>query len=758
MKKKLLFLIMLISFLFPIKSFALSGNVTFSCNSTTVNVNDEIRCKITGYSDLQVSEIFANLSADGSMRIKNFRAERIWDIRSEWPNLSLYSTTKNPGNFEIGTVYLTATSAGTGTFYMSGITFNGEDGSTVSVPNKSVSVTVKGTTPTPTPDPTPTPTPEPPVVKSSDSSLKSLTVSTGKFDFNPTIKEYNIEVGSNINTIRFEAVPNDTKATVKLPDSLSLKEGANQFLIVVTAEDSSTTTYTINVNKLEKILSDNALLTSLKINGYNIKFSKDVFEYNLGTIKSNKLDINAISEDEKSTVVILGNDNIGKDDTVIIKVTSEAGTVKRYIIYASYEESVTPAPVVDNSMLTIVSALFAFASFIVFLLVVTRKKIKVRKKEKDPAVDEAKRAKELEKKQKQEALRQKREAKKKEKELLKQQKLQAAREARLKKETEIKLAEAKKQEEMRQRKLQEEQRRLEEIARKEALAKEKNDQAALEKAAKEKEKQLREIKLREEKERAEREKAEREAAKKESEKRLKEEKERAARVREDRERHKREMEEKARETKKLQDEREKLEKERAKLERIQQEQEKRDNSEKTKEEKERLKKEQAERAKAVRELEEQYKQEIEKEKKLKAERDKAMKEKMTKERIEQEKAAKEQAKQDKIDAAKQKELDKLRAKEAKPDVEEEYEEEYEEEVDNEALIKERYKDSENISSERVEKVVNSAPAPETVAPVQEEEEEDDSDVMEISPEEVLSVVKRKKKKKMSNAINAKNNN
>ena len=48
---------------------------------------------------------------------------------------------------------------------------------------------------------------------------------------------------------------------------------------------------------------------------------------------------------------------------------------------------------------------------------------------------------------------------------------------------------------MRQRKLQEEQRRLEEIARKEALAKEKNDQEALAKAAKENEKQLRESKL-----------------------------------------------------------------------------------------------------------------------------------------------------------------------------------------------------------------------------------------------------------------------
>lgn len=750
MKKRLLFLILLISFLFPIKSLALSGNVTFSCNSTTVNVNDEIRCKIVGYSDLQVSEVFANLSADGNIRIKNFKAERIWDIRSEWPNLSLYSTTKNPGNFEIGTVYLTAKTAGTGTFYMTGITFNGEDGSTISVASKSVSVTIKGTTPVPTPDPTPEPTPEPPVVKSSDSKLKSLTVSIGKIDFNPSVTEYNIEVGSNINTIRFEAVPNDTKATVKLPDSLSLKEGANQFLIVVTAEDSSTTTYTINVNKLEKILSDNALLSSLKINGYDIKFSKDVFEYNLGTIKSNKLDINAISDDEKSTVVVLGNDNIGKDDTVIIEVTSEAGTVRRYIVYASYEKAITQEPVVDNSMLTIVSALFAFASFIVFILVVTRKKI-VRKKEKDPVIDEAKRAKELEKKQKQEAI-------KKEKEMLKQQKLQAKKEARLKKEAEKKLAEAKRQEEIRQRKLQEEQRRLEEIARKEALAKEKNDQAALAKAAKEKEKQLREIKLREDKEKAEREKAEREAAKKESEKRLKEEKERSAREREERERHKREMEEKSRETKKLQDEREKLEKERARLERLQQEQEKRDNSEKTKEEKERLKKEQAERAKATRELEEQYRQEREKEKKLKAERDKAMKEKMAKERIEQEKAAKEQAKQDKIDAAKQKELEKLQAKEAKPVVEEEDDYEEEEEVDNEALIKERYKDSENISSEKVEKVVNSAPAPETVVDTPDEEEEDDFDVMEISPEEVLSVVKKKKKKKMSNAINAKNNN
>ena len=333
MKKKFLFVIVLLSFFIPVKTFGLSGDISFSCNSTTVNVGDEVRCKIVGYSDGAVSEIFSNLTSDGNIIVTNFKAERIWKINSEWPNLSLTSSDKYPGNFELGTVYLKAVASGVGTFYMNGITFTSDNGEVAVIPNKSVAITVIGNTPAPTPTPDPTPV-EP--VKSSDATLKSLIVNDIDINFNPSINEYNVEVSSNVSSVKIDAVANDNKATIKLPTNLSLVTGANQFLIEVVAEDGTVLSYKVNVTRLEKLLSDNALLSNIKIDGYNLNFSSDVFEYNIGTIKNNYLDIRAITEDSSATVVIIGNSNIGKDDSIIIKVTSEAGSVKKYIIYASY--------------------------------------------------------------------------------------------------------------------------------------------------------------------------------------------------------------------------------------------------------------------------------------------------------------------------------------------------------------------------------------------------------------------------------------
>ena len=221
MKKKFLFVIVLFSFFIPVKTFGLSGDISFSCNSTTVNVGDEVRCKITGTSDGSVSEVFSNLTSDGNIIVTNFKAERIWKINSEWPNLSLTSSDKYPGNFELGTVYLKAVASGVGTFYMNGITFTSDNGEVAVIPNKSFAITVIGNTPDPTPIPDPTPV-EP--VKSSDATLKSLIVNDIDINFNPSINEYNVEVSSNVSSVKIDAVANDNKATIKLPTNLSLKE------------------------------------------------------------------------------------------------------------------------------------------------------------------------------------------------------------------------------------------------------------------------------------------------------------------------------------------------------------------------------------------------------------------------------------------------------------------------------------------------------------------------------------------------------
>ena len=379
MKKVIFYLITVFTLLLPVDLLALTGDLSISCNTTSVKPGQQIKCSVSGNSDGQISMVFANISANGSISIDKFRAERIWDVKTEWPNLSLSSNDKKPGIFEIGTVYLKANSAGTGNFVMSGITFTGDSGETVSIANKSVSISVISDNPNPTPTPEPEPEPAP-VVKSSDSSLKSLTVSSGSIDFIPSTLEYNLDVSSNVSTIEIQAVPNDTKATVKLPDKLSLETGLNTFAIVVTAEDGSTTTYKINVNKLENIISENALLSSLNISGKQINFSSDVFEYKIGNITTSKLDINATAIDGNAKIKIFGNNNIGKDGVIIIRVTAEAGNYKDYILYVNNTKAGVTDEVSTSSltylMLIVSSALFVISAIIIVLLLVGRNKYK----------------------------------------------------------------------------------------------------------------------------------------------------------------------------------------------------------------------------------------------------------------------------------------------------------------------------------------------------------------------------------------------
>lgn len=379
MKKFIFYLVTVFTLLLPVDLLALSGDLSISCNTTSVKPGQQVKCSVSGNSDGQISMVFANISANGSISIDKFRAERIWDVKTEWPNLSLSSNDKKPGVFEIGTVYLKANSAGTGNFVMSGITFTGDSGETVSVANKSVSISVINDNPTPTPTPEPEPEPAP-VVKSNDSSLKSLTVSSGSIDFVPSTLEYNLEVSSSVSTIEIQAVPNDTKATVKLPDKLSLETGLNTFAIVVTAEDGSTTTYKINVNKLENIISENALLSSLSISGHTIDFSSDVFEYKIGNITTSELGISATAIDSNAKIKIFGNNNIGKDGVIIIRVTAEAGNYKDYILYVNNINAGDTDEISTSSltylMLIVSSALFVISAIIIVLLLVGRNKYK----------------------------------------------------------------------------------------------------------------------------------------------------------------------------------------------------------------------------------------------------------------------------------------------------------------------------------------------------------------------------------------------
>ena len=85
--------------------------------------------------------------------------------------------------------------------------------------------------------------------KSSDATLKSLTVSSGTLTpaFDPGVNVYDVRVQNSVTLLVAQAVANDAKASVSAVRTFAPSEGFNVFSIPVTAEDGTRNTYTLNV-------------------------------------------------------------------------------------------------------------------------------------------------------------------------------------------------------------------------------------------------------------------------------------------------------------------------------------------------------------------------------------------------------------------------------------------------------------------------------------------------------------------------------
>ncbi|MDE5587029.1 MAG: cadherin-like beta sandwich domain-containing protein, partial [Bacilli bacterium] len=178
---------------------------------------------------------------------------------------------------------------------------------------------------------------------SSNNFLSSLRVNHGTLDpdFNPNTLEYNVEVGSEIDSIVVYATTDDSSATITSlignEHPYTLKKGLNKIQVKVRSMMGITRTYTVNVTRKE---SNNNLLSDLKVyfgsrkRFYDIHFNKEINEYSI-TLPSKEeyVEIEAIPEDDASTIigdgVTLLNTGI---NTIDISVTSESGSTNVYTI------------------------------------------------------------------------------------------------------------------------------------------------------------------------------------------------------------------------------------------------------------------------------------------------------------------------------------------------------------------------------------------------------------------------------------------
>lgn len=176
--------------------------------------------------------------------------------------------------------------------------------------------------------------------RSSNNYLKSLNVSAGDFKFDKKSLNYSFSVPNETTSLVVVAVAEDSKSKIDGAKTYVLKEGLNKITVTVTAENGSVRKYTLQVTRIVKEIKRevNNKLESLDIENYQISFDPENTIYNVTIDNETKLNINYKVQDETSSVVINGNDNLKNGSTIKLTVTGVDGSTKDYIINISKNE------------------------------------------------------------------------------------------------------------------------------------------------------------------------------------------------------------------------------------------------------------------------------------------------------------------------------------------------------------------------------------------------------------------------------------
>lgn len=179
-----------------------------------------------------------------------------------------------------------------------------------------------------------TTTTKPEEKKSNDASLKGLIVEGYDLypEFNTSTKEYNLKVTNDITTVNIVPAVNHEKASYKiegLPEELQV--GANVVKVIVTAEDGTTNTYVVTVNRGRENLKLQNLNVSYIDEMGNTKqlqlkpaLTEGVYEYTLGDISYlvSKLNVEVLANLEQAKIEITGKDELTEgENTIIITIT-----------------------------------------------------------------------------------------------------------------------------------------------------------------------------------------------------------------------------------------------------------------------------------------------------------------------------------------------------------------------------------------------------------------------------------------------------
>ena len=203
--------------------------------------------------------------------------------------------------------------------------------------------------------------------KSSNANLSNLGMNPNDFTgFSENKTSYDVTVPNNVTQVEIYATKKDSKASLTGTGIKKLQEGQNTANVIVTAEDGTTKTYTINIKRLSKnekqdttgnldakssSNSKDLELSNLEIEGGNLEPSceRSTYKYEI-SIKGEQsnLDIKASTNNTSDKVEIIGNENLqnGQNIITILVTNSKSDEVATYQIYVN--KNVIDSNTVDN--------------------------------------------------------------------------------------------------------------------------------------------------------------------------------------------------------------------------------------------------------------------------------------------------------------------------------------------------------------------------------------------------------------------------
>ncbi len=333
-RKNILCILISIVFLIVIAPKSNAASLVISFSSSSAKVGDTVTVTVTGKGATGK----VNLSVSGNATLGN---------SSIFVDGSASTTLKINGE---GTIKVTATAADMAD-NSNAEPFNGSTAGTIKVAASSSSNDSSASSNNQNND---TSDSSKNTSKSNNANLSNLGIKPNDFKgFKASTTSYDVTVPNDTEKVTVYARAQEKKATIKGNGTQKLKVGKNALNVVVTAEDGTTKTYTINVtreeakndtnettsNTTEETSTDKNEETSseenteqsdlknLTIKGLNLTpaFSPDIYEYKVdvtGDVSS--LDIETEGTNHNVSIDIVGNENLTEgENTITLLVYNE---------------------------------------------------------------------------------------------------------------------------------------------------------------------------------------------------------------------------------------------------------------------------------------------------------------------------------------------------------------------------------------------------------------------------------------------------